>query len=198
MNVNSKQEETAVLVFPREGEGKGKSGLQVALSAGLPSKVHVLSPLENITHEQSTQLRGKRLFKCNVHQTNSHLFFGWTASSRFGGFGFFCIWFGILGGLFCFLKVYFTLPAFKSRIAGWERQVCRSGCPQGVWGFKSQEKKPSPQRKTWNKNNAFLRRSTAFKEIPPAFPLCSDLPLERAGVEVTVQEYGLDSIKGIT
>lgn len=76
MNVNSKQEETAVLVFPREGEGKGKSGLQVALSAGLPSKVHVLSPLENITHEQSTQLRGKRLFKCNVQQTNSHLFFG--------------------------------------------------------------------------------------------------------------------------
>lgn len=75
MNVNSKQEETAVLVFPREGEGKGKSGLQVALSAGLPSKVHVLSPLENITHEQSTQLRGKRLFKCNVQQTNSPIYF---------------------------------------------------------------------------------------------------------------------------
>lgn len=51
VNVNSKQEETAGLVFPREGKGKGRSGLQVAVSAGLPSKVHVLSPLENITHE---------------------------------------------------------------------------------------------------------------------------------------------------
>lgn len=76
MNVNSKQEETAGLFFPREGEGKGKSGLQVAASAGLPSKVHVLSPLENITHEQSTQLRGKRLFKCDIQQIDSHLFFG--------------------------------------------------------------------------------------------------------------------------
>lgn len=64
-----------VWFFPGEGEGKGKSGLQVAVRAGLPSKVHVLSPLENITHEQSTQLRGKRLFKCNVQQTDSHLFF---------------------------------------------------------------------------------------------------------------------------
>jgi len=76
VNVNSKREETAGLVFPREGEGKGKSELQVAITAGLPSKVHVLSPLENITHEQNTQLRGKRLFKCNVQQTDSHLFFG--------------------------------------------------------------------------------------------------------------------------
>lgn len=76
MNVNSKQEKTAGLVFPREGEGKGKSRLQVATSAGLPSKVHVLSPLENITHEQSTQLRGKRLFKCDIQQTDSHFFFG--------------------------------------------------------------------------------------------------------------------------
>lgn len=122
MNVNSKQEETAVLVFPREGEGKGKSGLQVALSAGLPSKVHVLSPLENITHEQSTQLRGKRLFKCNVQQTNSPIYFsdelpvqglvalGFLHLVWDFGFGF--------GGFFCFLKVYFNLPAFKSGIAG--------------------------------------------------------------------------------
>lgn len=53
-----------------------KRGLQVVVSAGLSSKVHVLSPLENITHEQSTELCGKRLFKCNVQQTNSRLVFG--------------------------------------------------------------------------------------------------------------------------
>lgn len=76
MNVNSKQEETAGLVFlPREGRGKENSGLQVAVGAGLLSKVLVLSPLENIIHEQSTHLRGKRLFKCNVQHTDFHLSF---------------------------------------------------------------------------------------------------------------------------
>lgn len=78
------------------------------------------------------------------------------------------------------------------------RQVCRSGHLQGVRGFKSQEKKPSPQRKIQTKNDAFSRWSMAFKEIPPTFPLRSALPLARAGVEVAAQEHDLDSIKSIT
>lgn len=83
MYIQNKERQQAWFFQRRRGKRKKEDA--GAVSAGLPSKVHVLSPLENITHEQSTQLHGKRLFKCNVQQTNSHLFFdklsvqGWVA-----------------------------------------------------------------------------------------------------------------------
>lgn len=206
----TQNEETQPAWFFQRRRGTRQKSDAGAVSAGLPSKVHVPSPLENITHEQSTQLHGKRLFKCSVQQTDSHLFFRLTVSSGLGCFGFFCIWsrccsvFGCLGFFFQgfggFFRLFIILfqPSCFTKWDSWVRETYfRSGHPQGVRGSKSQEKKPSPQRKTQNKL-AFSRRSTVVKKIPPTFPLCSALPLARAGVEVAVQEHDLDSTQGMT
>lgn len=190
MNVNSEQEETAGLVFPREGEGEGKRWV-----AGDPKRwpaqqsACAVSAGEYYTWTEHSAPWEEAVLSATFSRPIPIYFSDELPVQGLVALGFFAYGFGVrgffwlFGFFFFFLNIYFNLPAFQSRIARWEKQIYRSGHPQGVWGFKSQEKKPSPQRKIRNKN-AFLRRSTAFKEIPPAFPLCSALPLARAGVEV--------------
>lgn len=62
----------------------------------------------------------------------------------------------------------------------------------------SKVEKRSPLPKGKQNKLTFSRRPMVFKEIPPAFPLGSALPLTRAGVEAAVQEHELDSTQGTT
>lgn len=102
-------------------------------------------------------------------------------------------------GLF---KTYSNHPGF-SKWDCWmrERQLAGQDTHKVYEGWKVKERSPSShqkKRKPGNKNNTFLRRPTPFEETPPAVPLRSAPSVARAGVEVTVQECDLDSIKGIS
>lgn len=158
--------------FPREGEGKWKSGLQVAISTGLPSKVHVLSPLENITHEQSTQLCGKRPVKCNVQQTDSHVFFRWTASSEFGGFGFSAFGFGVEVGFFlAFKKIIFTFLLFKARLLDERDKFAGQDAHKVCEDLKVKKRSPLPKGKHKTRTTPSQEGQRLSRKYHPLFPL---------------------------